>query len=104
MKFRHLIPVTLVLPLVLAGCGIVDFGEDDENTFEAEGVVRFVEVEGGCWTIVTQDETYEPVDLPVGFKIDGLEVEFEAEIRTDLASICQVGIIIDLEEIKLSDR
>ena len=95
---------TLFAVVVVPACGIVGLGDDDdddENEIEGEGVVEFVAVEGGCWTIRSGDQVYEPLNLPEGLKIDGLEVEFEGEIRTDVASICQIGPIIDLEEIEV---
>jgi hypothetical protein len=91
----------LSVPLVVTGCDIFESDEDDKNEIEAEGVVRFVDLEGGCWTIVTEDETYEPINLPVEFQVDGLDVEFEGEIRTDIATTCQVGVILDIDEIEV---
>jgi len=83
-----------VLAAALASCGIT--GPD----VEADGTVRFVDVEGGCWGIETDDVMYEPINLRESFRIDGLEVDFEAEERTDLSSICQIGVIVELTEIE----
>ena len=44
----------------------------------------------------------EPIDLPADFRVDGLAVFFEANERTDLASICQVGRIVELDFIQVA--
>jgi len=85
--------VSLVLAAALASCGIT--GPD----VEADGTVRFLDVEGGCWGIETDDVMYEPINLPESFKTDGLEVDFEAEER-DLGSFCMIGVIVELTEIE----
>ena len=87
----------LVPIFVLVGsCGLT------EPDFESEGTVRFVDVEGGCWIIDTADERLEPIDLPADFRVDGLRVFFEANERSDLASICQVGRIVELDFIQVA--
>lgn len=100
--------MTVLAVMAVPGCGVFDalgLGDDDDdddgNEIEGIGVVEFVQVEGGCWSIRSENEVFEPINLPEGLRIDGLEVEFEGEIRTDVASICQIGPIIDLEEIEL---
>ncbi len=94
--------MTLAAAVAVSGCGVVGIGDDDDdaNEIEAVGVVEFIAVEGGCWSIRSRDDVYEPLDLPEDMKIDGLVVEFEGEIRIDVASICQIGPIIDLKEIE----
>ena len=77
-----------------SACGLVD------PEYATEGIVRFLELEGGCWVIEVGAETIEPLDLPEEFKIDGLRVFFEGEERDDLASICMVGPIVELLDIQ----
>lgn len=67
---------------------------------DGQGVVRFIDVEGGCWAIESGGDLYEPIDLPEAFEQDGLGVDFEAVERDDLASICQVGPIVELLRIR----
>jgi len=82
---------------VLAGsCGVTD------PDFEGDGIVRFIDVEGGCWAIDSGDQSFEPINLPDDFRLDGLAVVFEADARPDLASICQVGRIVDLDFIQVA--
>lgn len=80
------------LVLSLASCGIV------EPDVQATGTVRFDPIEGGCWLIQTSDATYDPVDLAEPFRVDGLRVRFEAELRSDLAHFCP-GVIIEITSI-----
>lgn len=70
---------------------------------DGNGVVRFIDIEGGCWTIEAAGDLYEPIDLPAAFQEDGLEVDFEAVERDDLASICQVGPIVELLRISAAE-
>jgi hypothetical protein len=88
---------------VLAGSLLVTIGAScDVTTPELDdvGTVRFIALEGGCWVIETADEVYEPIDLPEAFRTDGLGVSFEAVERTDMASICMVGTIVELLRIQ----
>lgn len=85
------------LSLFAAACGIT--GPD----FETDGIVRFVDVEGGCWVIDAGEATLEPINLTEDFRSDGLRVSFVAEQRNDLASICQVGQLVELSSIRVRD-
>ncbi len=86
----------LILALVVA---VVGCGSDDATEPSLVGVVRFVDVEGGCWTIVSGSETYEPIELDDEFQVDGLEVAFDVEERADLASTCMVGTLVEVTDI-----
>ena len=78
------------LLVAAGGCGITT------PEIDAEGVVRFIDVEGGCWGLEADGVVYEPVNLPESMRVDGLVVIFEAEELEDRASICQVGPIVEL--------
>lgn len=84
----------IMVELVVAGCG--NRGPD----FDGDGVVRFIDLEGGCWVIVVGDTKLEPINLTEEFQTDGLLVSFEAEERTDLATYCMVGRIVELSSIR----
>ncbi len=90
MDSRTFRVASAALLLAAVGCGITT------PDLDAEGTVRFVNVEGGCWGIESGGTMYEPVNLPESMRIDGLAVVYEAERTTDLASICQIGPIIRL--------
>jgi hypothetical protein len=86
------------LAFALVGCDVTDVGEAD---ISGNGVVTFVAVEGGCWTIDAGAERYEPINLDEAFQVDGLAVVFEANDRPDLASICQVGRLVEITSIEV---
>ena len=85
----------IALTMIPAACGITD------PDFEDDGVVHFIDVEGGCWVIDAGEVRLEPINLTEEFRVDGLAVHFEAQERTDLASICQVGRIVELTSIRV---
>jgi len=83
----------------MPGCdGLPIIGSDD--TFSDVGTVRFTTIEGGCWSIETAKDGFQPINLPDEFKVDGLRVRFEAEVRDDLTSACQIGPLIELISIE----
>ena len=94
MSIRLLSTATAALLLSGASCDITS------PDLDQLGTVEFVDVEGGCWTIESNGETYEPINLPEEMREDGLAVEFEATVRDDMASICQVGTIVELVRIR----
>ena len=70
---------------------------DEDETVTLEGIVQFVEVEGGCWRIAGDDgASYEPINLSEEFQEDGLRVRFRAKYRTDLVSRCMVGRLVEI--------
>ena len=86
----------LSVSLVALGCR-----EVTGNTLHpAEATVRFVDIEGGCWTIVHDQRVYSPLDLPAEFRRDGLRVRVIFERRDDYGSICMVGPIVQLLSIE----
>ena len=67
------------------------------------GPLSIIDVEGGCWVIDAGPVRLEPINLTEEFQVDGLLVAFEANARPDLASICQVGRIVELTSIRVRD-
>ena len=95
MTFRH---ATLVLVAAAAfGC------TDQQATAPGPGVdatIRFLGLEGGCWTITPDDRThYLPLNLASSFKRDGLKVRVDFVQRNDYGSVCQVGPVIEIRTI-----
>lgn len=65
------------------------------------GIVRYTDLEGGVYTIQTEDGTnYDPTNLPAEFRKDGLAVEAEARKQDSMAGIHQVGPIVTLTRIR----
>lgn len=59
------------------------------------GEVTYIEIEGGCIAIETDEGSYEPLGLPEGIDI-GMQIIFRARLRPDMSSICMVGTIIEI--------
>jgi hypothetical protein len=97
MTIRSLRATAVALVVAATGCGITtpDVGGD--------GIVRYVDVEGGCWGIESNGEIYEPMNLPQDLREDGLAIEFVAVDRDDLGSICMIGQIIELVRVEAAD-
>lgn len=92
---NRLIRATLVALFMLpAACGVTD------PDISEIGIVRFIQVEGGCWGIAVNEDMYEPINLSAAFREDGLRVSFQAMDRPDLASICQIGRIVEIKTIR----
>ena len=72
-------------------------------SIEVSGVVRFVDVEGGCWTFRGDDGTvYELVVDKASSRIlvDGARATLVLEPRYGAVSVCMVGRIATVEEVK----
>ena len=66
-----------------------------------DATVRLAPVEVGCWSIVTPNHVYEPVDLPPAFRIDGLAVHVVLTEVPDWASICMIGPLVHVTNIRV---
>ena len=98
MNTRILRAALIALTVLPVACGITD------PELDQDGVVLFLEIEGGCWVIDAGPVRLEPINLAEEFQVDGLLVSFQAVERTDLASICQVGQIVELTGIRVREE
>jgi hypothetical protein len=59
-------------------------------------------LEGGCWVFTTADgQSYELIgDAAKGLLREGLRAEIVVKLRSDLKSVCMVGKIVEVVEIK----
>ena len=111
--FLRAFPLLLIL-LAVCACGMPHIGTlaEDEvvlgetaGTTTIVGTVNYVQIEGGFWAIRGGEpgsesmKTYEPVNLPESFQVDGLPVEVRALVRKNQASFRQVGPIIEIRSI-----
>ena len=62
-------------------------------------IVRFVQVETGCWVIETNTERVQPVELAEEFKVDGLAVNVVLREAPPMMGVCQVGPYKTVEKI-----
>ena len=103
-RIRHVMAL-----LLLAACGSREAewvspapaAESVGPRIHITGIVRRFELEGGFFAIRGDDSvTYNPTNLPAEFQQDGLAVEADARRRDDMASIHQVGPLVQLERIR----
>ena len=96
-KAVHIIIALLLVALTVAtlvGCG-------REEAISGTGTVKFVELEGGFYGIVGDDnKQYDPINLEQTYQEDGLRIRFQARIRQDISSIHMWGTIIELTKIE----
>ena len=114
----------------LAVCWTATVDETADDIVRGVGVVSFNPIEGGCWGIATlgrgrsrsdfygmpgfpepgsgpgpeapqaRGEFYEAPRLPEEFKVDGLQVRFTGRVLRDVATICQIALVLELVTIE----
>jgi heat shock protein HslJ len=68
--------------------------------FSGVGTVRFIELEGGFYGIITPEgDNYLPLNLPREFQVDGLKVTFSAREERDVATIVMWGTPVRIDTI-----
>ena len=78
--------------LAISSCSLL---EDD---FLITGML-FRHPQFDCWVVQTAGETYEVTNLPDAFQHDSLAVRALVVRRSDLASSCQLGPIVEVRRI-----
>jgi len=74
----------------------------DPSQMSVNARVAFVDVEGGCWVLVTESgKRYEPVKLASEFRKDGLKVAVRIVTRSDVGSYCMVGEVVEILAIEV---
>ncbi|MEK7534474.1 MAG: hypothetical protein AAB600_04000 [Patescibacteria group bacterium] len=116
------IGITVVLGLVVGG-GLVWYANsvkqiEDRGSqtpspkpqyeFSTQGIIQFTELEGGCWFILVDTKRGDAVKYEfTGIERSKLEqyrnktVEIHGRLLTDMVSICQIGQIVEVHEMKL---
>jgi hypothetical protein len=89
------IGITLILlAIVLSGC-------IEKDIVEGTGEVKYIDLEGGFYGIVSDDgENYDPLNLPDEFKQDGLRVRFKARVAKNQNSFHMWGKLVYILEIE----
>lgn len=67
---------------------------------EANGVVRYVALEGGFYSVESVSGKYDPLNLPTSYQQDGLRVYFAGIVRKDMGSIHMYGQVLELTDIQ----
>lgn len=70
------------------------------ETVTLNATVRHSALEGGFFYLHGDDgEDYDPKNLPTEYRQDGKRVKAKIQLRDDLASIHQLGIVVEILEI-----
>jgi len=72
-------------------------GSLDSNRIRSTGFIELA-VER-CYRIITADRTYQPLNLPPDFEVEGLQVGFEAILKPTF-NTCQAGDVVELTRIE----
>lgn len=73
---------------------------DGNAEIHQNGTVTYLNFEGGFFGIVGDDDKhYDPINMPQGFKVDGLRVRFTANF-TDYLSYHMWGYVVRLVSIE----
>jgi len=85
--------IALFFPIMflalLAGCASA---QNIEEQSVMTGTVEFLDLEGGCWVIRTDEgKALSPIDLPRLFQRQGLRVSFTATPEPGIITTCMAG-------------
>jgi len=88
------------IPLaLLSACHASDTTGPALGLLAADGVVRYVALEGGFYAIESGGRNYQPLNLPADYDQDGLRVHFVGIVR-DEPTIYMVGPVLQLSDIR----
>ena len=72
-----------------------------ENIIQGSGTIQFNDFEGGFYGIVGDDDNYyDPINLPLEFKEDGIRVKYSLKILENQESIHQWGTMVEIIKIE----
>ena len=94
---RLCVSTTLVLFALLTQSCTTDSGDN----FISTGTIVYLSFEGGFYGIKGDDgKSYDPMNLPVEFRKEGMRVRFEAKVLGSQASFHMWGIIVEIVHIQ----
>ena len=97
IMIRIFFTTVLTLGLLLTQACSTDSGDN----FSVTGTIVFLSFEGGFYGIKGDDgRSYDPINLPVEFRKEGMRVRFEAKELRDRASFHMWGTIVELVHIE----
>jgi hypothetical protein len=101
---RAAVGIVLVLTslLLFAACASTSTKQYPADSFTIDGVMHHTNLEGGCWVFkATDGQSYELTGKAAKDLLrEGLRAEIIVEPRPDLRSVCMVGRIVEVIEIK----
>lgn len=97
-KLTHTLIATVALA-GLAACSSSD-ATGPGSLVSADGVVRYVGLEGGFYSLQSIKGKFDPMNLPADYQQDGLQVHFVGTVRDDMVSVHLYGPILELSDIR----
>lgn len=104
---RFITVMSTLLVVALSGCSVSkesnDFGPD---AFEINGIMRFVDVEGGCWQFKSDDGSAYQLSGDNISKLFREDIRAKLIVRElhDVATVCMMGKIVRvLQIVELTD-
>ncbi|MCK8518559.1 putative hemolysin [Methanoculleus sp. 7T] len=74
---------------------------DNRRTVATNGTVTYIDLEGGFYGITAEDGmNYRPTNLPDEYRIDGLRVQFSADVEEDVAGFQMWGTPVTIRTIE----
>jgi hypothetical protein len=100
MRALFTVAVLFLIPAIVA-CSAYGPPKPAAGEVAFTGTVQHIDIEGGFYAIRGDDGvTYDPLDLPSDFRVPGLRVRAVGVIRDDIATIRQVGPVLDIRDIR----
>lgn len=116
-KMKQNLRFFIAICLVLAAAGLSYYVYTQNrpsapNAYvEIRGVLKYVDVETGCWTVETELELqsyppqkvivrYQPLGVRFNMEDSGREIVIKGRIRDDIATICMTGISLEIQSYK----
>ena len=82
-----------VLPLALP--------QNQQNTISGNGTVTFVNQQGGFYGVIADTGiNYDPINMDRNLEQDGLRVEIQGTVRSDVVNTHQWGTMLQLTNIE----
>jgi hypothetical protein len=92
--------IFFILVILLIAVGLLSACTDRSGSISFEGTVKYIDLEGGFYGIVTDDgKEYDPIALASGYQTDGLRVRVRALPVTDQVNTHQWGTLIKIIDI-----
>ena len=98
-----LLVIVMIIGVVFVLIGASVLSTQFANYFglvHGKGTVKYMGFEGGFYGIAGDDgKNYDPINMPQEFKVDGLRVQFTANL-TDYGSFHMWGYVVELFSIE----
>lgn len=94
--------IVLFCAMLFFLCSCASTKQYPAGSFTIDGVMHYTNIEGGCWVFRTTDgQSYELTgEAAKDLLREGLRAEIVVKPRRDVMSICMVGKIVEVIEIK----